>query len=309
PSRRGGNSERHSAVARMRERRAARDAEETSQLPNPLSARTPRRDNSELPAMSSLASAKHGGFRGDAETRPPSMGEDRARADRGACTRGNFAQTVRADRRFMDMPVDDAFRSSTCLMHSGGPRVRGPAEARAARDRPSTSTSSPRNLNPDHDELPQGAQSADFRTLQSMIAKGIVESESGASKMEVTLRATDDDEQELRRHREALRRQRAEQEEAKHREREQARAKRQREWDERQRKIKAEVDREEREMLLSREADNVNLKSCQRELKAASRIQAVVRGRRSRAGQHVESPAVRPVLHAEPFIVRAVDLE
>lgn len=142
-----------------------------------------------------------------------------------------------------------------------------------------------------------------------MIAQGIVESESGASKMEATLRATDDEEQELRRHREALRRQRAEQDEAKHREREQARIRRQREWDERQRRIKAEIEREEREVLSSREADRVNLKLCQRELKAASKIQAVVRARRSRAGKHVDCPATRPVLHAEPFIARAVDLE
>ncbi|CAE7854174.1 unnamed protein product [Symbiodinium microadriaticum] len=69
--------------------------------------------------------------------------------------------------------------------------------------------------------------------------------------------ATDDEEQELRRHREALRRQRAEQDEAKHREREQARIRRQREWDERQRRIKAEIEREEREVLSSREADRV----------------------------------------------------
>mmetsp|Transcript_14681 Transcript_14681/g.30526 ORF Transcript_14681/g.30526 Transcript_14681/m.30526 type:complete len:310 (+) Transcript_14681:58-987(+) len=300
PSRRGGNSERHSAVARMRERRAARDAEETSQLPIPQSARTPRRENSELPAVPSFATAKSGGLRGDAETRPPSIGDDRVRADRGASTRGGFAQTVRADRRFMDMPAEDTFRGTS--------RVRGPTEARAARDRPSTSTSSPRSGG-DHDELPRGAQSADFRTLQSMIAQGIVESESGASKMEATLRATDDDEQELRRHREALRRQRAEQDEAKHREREQAKIRRQREWDERQRRIKAEIERDEREVLSSREADRVNLKLCQRELTAATKIQAVVRGRRSRAGKHIDCPAARPVLHAEPFIARAVDLE
>eukprot|EP00435_Cladocopium_sp_Y103_P003546 s4226_g1.t1 len=59
----------------------------------------------------------------ESETRPPSMADDRSKTDRYMPSRGLFAQTLRADRHFLQE------------------EVRGPAEVRAARtvERPSSS--------------------------------------------------------------------------------------------------------------------------------------------------------------------------
>lgn len=261
----------------MRERRAVRDAENSvslEQLPKaPVSARTPR---GELPVVPSPAKKSSR----ESETRPPSMADERYMPSRGL-----FAQTLRADRHFLQ--ADDEIRVS---------RVRGPAEVRAARERPSSSA----DRRKEEEALSGEAKGADFRTLHEMIAKGIIESETGASKMEATLKA-DDDEEELRRHRELVRRQRAEAEEARQKEREQARMKRQKDWDEQQRRIRLEVERETQTERLESQPDSAKLRRCKEELAAVSRIQAVFRGHRSRRGQVTASPAVCPTLHAEPF--------
>eukprot|EP00913_Durusdinium_trenchii_P018069 g16979.t1 len=111
-------------------------------------------------------------------------------------------------------------------------------------------------------------------------------SETGASKMEATLKADDDEEdslsltlqecEELRRHRELVRRQRAEAEEARQKEREQARMKRQKDWDEQQRRIRLEVERETQTERLESQPDSAKLRRCKEELAAVSRIQAVL---------------------------------
>lgn len=280
----GFNSERHTALARMRERRAGRDIEECHQLPKaPVSARTPR---SELPAVPSppIKSSR------EPETRPPSMADERAfKSERYMPSRGLFAQTLRADRHFLQ---EEEPRS----------RVRGPAEARAARERPSSSNAD----KPKDEALPKEAKGADFRTLHEMIAKGIIESETGFSKMEATLRADDTEEEDLQRHRELVRRHRAEAEEVRQREREQARVKRQKEWDEQQRRIQLEMEREDEDeaqpMPPKLQPDDALLQRCKMELKAASRIQAVFRGHRSRRGHPTDTPAIHAVLHVKPFI-------
>lgn len=217
-------------------------------------------------------------------------------------SRGLFAQTLRADRHFLQEEVP-----------SPRSRVRGPAEVRAARcaERPSSSNAEkPKDI----EAVPKEAKGADFRTLHEMIARGIIESETDASKMEAILR--EEDEEELRRHREVLRRQRAEAEEARQKEREQARLKRQKEWDEQQRRIQLEMEREDGDGLKAgpgpeQSPQHVTSSKLrlQAELKAASRIQAVVRGRRSRRGHPSASPVVHAVLHAKPFIPWSPTLE
>lgn len=280
----------------MRERRAVREVE--SELPAqkaPVSARTPRGELPAVPAVPMKSSR-------ESDTRPPSMADDRSKTDRYMPSRGLFAQTLRADRHFLQEEVHSP-RSN---------RVRGPAEVRAARaERPSSSNAEkPKDI----EALPKEAKGADFRTLHEMIARGIIESETDASKMEAILR--EEDEEELRRHRELLRRQRAEAEEARQREREQARLKRQKEWDEQQRRIQLEMEREDEDGLMkagpgpeqSPQHTSHKLR-LQAELKAASRIQAIVRGRRSRRGHPTVSPVVHAVLHAKPFIRPTLDLE
>eukprot|EP00440_Ansanella_granifera_P068998 gb/GFBE01074847.1/.p1 GENE.gb/GFBE01074847.1/~~gb/GFBE01074847.1/.p1 ORF type:complete len:345 (+),score=63.88 gb/GFBE01074847.1/:1-1035(+) len=322
--RRGGalsNSERHSALARMRERRAVRDAEQDcGKLPPkaPLSARTPRGGVVEqLPAVPLSArrerddSSDTRDFDGNSSlTKPwsPAWTPESPRprfadsaVDRKAATGERFVssrggsgtETPRGERPpRREVVAEEEFSGG------GASRVRGPSEARAAR-RPQTSAGA--DAAGADDELPKGVKAADFKTLQEMIAKGIVESENGASKMEATLQAVTDDDDELRRHREAMRRRREEAEQARIRERELAKQKRQREWDEREKRLQAELESDEQKMLRAQQEQAAADAACQREFAAASRIQALVRGRRSRAGKTLESPSVRAVLHAVPW--------
>jgi len=134
-----------------------------------------------------------------------------------------------------------------------------------------------------------------------MIARGISESESGASKMEATLKAVDDSDEELLRQKEASRRRREEAEQARQKEREKAKLQRQKEWEERNRQFQEEMERNEQEELQAREMKQAMDSQCQRELAAASRIQARFRGRRSRDGHPINSPVVKPLLHGQPW--------
>lgn len=310
------NSERHSALARMKERRAGREVEDIQKLPKgPLSARAPRSDRLDLPpatpgrpdtATSSGGSAKPWSPAWTPDSPRPRVDEAENRvSDRHLASQGSAAgyETARERPTPRRPLVDDdvqqshgreAFRGAQMNETWSAGRVRGPAEARSARQRGPAGPI-------DEDELPAEAKGADFRTLQEMIAKGIVESETLASKMEATPKAVDDSDEELRRHREAVRKRREEAEQAKIREREQARLKRQREWEERSRKLQAELDQEEHDELRARESRKEAETQCQREHRAASRIQARVRGRRSRAGHPREVPRVRAVCHLEPY--------
>eukprot|EP00931_Biecheleriopsis_adriatica_P069908 TRINITY_DN43713_c0_g1_i1.p1 TRINITY_DN43713_c0_g1~~TRINITY_DN43713_c0_g1_i1.p1 ORF type:complete len:342 (+),score=93.01 TRINITY_DN43713_c0_g1_i1:107-1132(+) len=320
-----GNSERHSALARMRERRAGRDADQDCRsLPKaPLSARTPRSAGLEqLPAVAAANLRRDGSNTPDADERgavnkpwspawmpdsprPRFQEEARSRRDAdklGATTRDGFAlrgaDTPRCERPARrDVGEEEEFVGSS--------RVRGPAEARASR-RPQTSAGAGADQLGD-EELPRGAKGADFRTLQEMIAKGIVESETGASKMEAHLKADElDNDEDLKRHREMMRRRREEAEQARLKEREQAKHKRQREWEERDRKFKEELERDEKEALQARETQKAREERCRQELAAASLIQATFRGRRSRAGMPLDSPVVRAVQHSKPWTLDGV---
>lgn len=312
---RGGlnSSERHSALARMKERRAGREVEDVQQkLPKPpLSARPPRSDRLDLPPATPGRPDTATSSGGSAKPWSPAWTPDspRPRVDeadsRGSDRQGGAAgyETARerptprrplVDEAAQQSQGREAFRGAQMNETWSAGRVRGPSEARSARQR------GPAGPN-DEDELPAQAKGADFRTLQEMIAKGIVESETLASKMEATPKAVDDSDEELRRHREAVRKRREEAEQAKVREREQARLKRQREWEDRSRKLKAELDEEEQDELRARESRKEDETQCQREHRAASRIQARVRGRRSRVGHPREVPRVRAPCHLEPY--------
>ncbi|CAK0809914.1 unnamed protein product [Prorocentrum cordatum] len=156
-------------------------------------------------------------------------------------------------------------------------------------------------------ELPPGAKGADFKTLQEMIARGIREAETGASRLEAEVSLVADAAAEQR-HREELRRQHEADLEAKSREREAARARRRAQEEERSRRQKEELDRWEREQVREREEAAAREAQCRREHAACSRIQARVRGRRSRAGKSVSSVAVRPVPHTTPHVPVAVEV-
>lgn len=192
---------------------------------------------------------------------------------------------------------DETFQKTPC---PGSNRVRGPAEVRAAR---ADSQSRGKTLeHPEDDELVQAVKGADFRTLQQLIAKGIVEAESGASRMEASLNSPDENDEDLRRHRDAMRRRREEAAEASKREREQARLRRQKEWEEQQRRCHLEIEREEQEVFRQRNLQKAREAQCVKEMRAATKIQAHIRGRKSRSGQQLRLPVSRAILHTTPVM-------
>jgi len=150
------------------------------------------------------------------------------------------------------------------------------------------------------DPLPPGVKGADFRTLQDMIAKGIQDAETGATKLEATITQNDNDD-DLARHREALRRRREEDMAARQREKEAAREKRRKEDEARRRRLQEEMDREEEEERRQKETKQNVEATCRRQMVAASRIQARFRGGRSRMGHAIASPVVVAKLHTEPW--------
>jgi len=179
---------------------------------------------------------------------------------------------------------------------SGGSRVRGPAEVKAARRGEGGGSASEAE-----DPLPAGAKGADFKTLQEMIARGIQDAESGASKLEGTIPPVSEDDAEFRRHRELVKRRQEEELAARQKEREMQRERRRKEEELRQRRQAEQLEREEQEEKQAAEEKRACEVQCRRELAAAVRIQAHSRGRRSRAGVPITSPAVKAQLHAQPW--------
>lgn len=148
--------------------------------------------------------------------------------------------------------------------------------------------------------MPPGIKGADFKTLQDMIAKGIQDAETGATKLEADIRASDD-EGDLQRHKELQRRKRDEDMAAKQREKDAAKEKRRREDELRRKKLQEEMDREEDEERRQREGNEAIEAQCMRQFRAVVRIQALIRGRRSRAGNHILSPVVVAMRHSQPW--------
>eukprot|EP00929_Paragymnodinium_shiwhaense_P040064 TRINITY_DN20946_c0_g1_i1.p1 TRINITY_DN20946_c0_g1~~TRINITY_DN20946_c0_g1_i1.p1 ORF type:complete len:390 (+),score=99.18 TRINITY_DN20946_c0_g1_i1:101-1270(+) len=163
-------------------------------------------------------------------------------------------------------------------------RVRGPAEARAARKQPAGDSAGAGG----NDPIPPGAAGADFKTLQQMIAKGIQEAEVVANTMENGLGSVDDG-AEMRRHKEEMRRRREEEAGARQRERDAAREKRRREAEERQRRMAEELEKEEKHEQRARQEEQRMEAQKKAETVAAARIQARIRGRQSRQGLPVSS--------------------
>jgi len=169
-----------------------------------------------------------------------------------------------------------------------GSRVRN--EVRSARDKAE-----------EEDALPPGAQSADFKTLQTMIARGIQDAETGATKLEGDVPRISGEDDEERRYRERQLQRREQEAEQREKEREKARQKRRREDEERQRRQAEEFEREEQEVLRQREEKSQWDALCRREFAAATRIQARVRGRCSRAGKSTSAHHIRARIHTEPW--------
>lgn len=175
-------------------------------------------------------------------------------------------------------------------------RVRGPAEVRTAR-----------NTEAEDEGLPPGVQKADFHTLQAMIARGIQDSETSAVTLEkdippLSSGAGDDEE---RRYMERQRQRREQEAAQREKEREVAKQRRRREQEDRQRRQAEELDREEREELSLREARAEAERQCRKELAAVVRIQARIRGCRSRVGKASVVPRhVKAVVHWEPWMTQ-----
>lgn len=281
-----GTSERHSALARMRERhsRAERFTPEVDAPPSrslqqprpPAQARsTESRPGPRLGSLSTSGNADVASSRAepwDDESPPPKP--QRPIAPEEAVCKGRPARPEK---------TSDEGRST---------RVRGPAEVKTARGNAA-----------DDDDLPPGAQSADFKTLHAMIARGIHESETGSIKLETDIPlelGVDEEEHRFRERQRQRREQEAAQREV---EREQARQRRRKEQDQRERRQAEELEREEREELSLRESRAHAEAQCRKELAAALRIQSRMRGRWTRMGKPpVARHHLKAVLHWEPFV-------
>lgn len=194
--------------------------------------------------------------------------------------------------RAVQKPPGEMARPATM----GSARVRGPAEARAARAHFGGSPTS-HEVNTEEEPLPPGAKGADFRTLHQMIAQEIKVSEAETSRFENDFRPEVDD-LELQRHREAVRKRREQEAEARQREKEQAKERRHRENEARRRRLEQELLQLEPD---PREGQEASQAQCKREFRAASRIQARWRGRTSRSGRPFASPVVKASLHSQPW--------
>lgn len=152
----------------------------------------------------------------------------------------------------------------------------------------------------DEEPLPAGVKKADFKTLQEFISKEIQESESVAGTFEREVR---DDDRELQKHREAVRRRREEEDAKREQEHERARQQRRRAQEQARRDCEAQMRRQdeaEEQVQLAGQREKEQIK---REFVAVTRLQALWRGRRSRRGATIESPALRVKAkpHARPM--------
>lgn len=202
--------------------------------------------------------------------------------------------------------------SDTMPTPRGG--ARGPAEVRNARAMgPSRNGGGAAKASDREDDLPPAAKGADFKTLQALIAKGIQENEEDGALLEASVGGTQwgkREELEMAEWRQAQQKRRQAEEDNKQKERERAREQRRRQDEERRRRQMEELERELMEEKRSEgrliEEQDRQKELCSREFDAVKKIQAHIRGRRSRAGHTRESPSksARWELHAEPVIPR-----
>jgi len=296
---RGGTSERHCALARMRERHArAERVTPDPDLPQPRMQQPrapvqPRSSDSGSGVRpGSFNSSDHadlGRSRQDAwapawspdvdDESPPPKPRRPTPPEESGCR-------VRPHRS--EKPSDDGYDGV-----SRSNRVRGPAAVKTARDSAE-----------DDECLPPGAQLADFKTLHAMIARGIQDSEAGAVNLEshVPRPNVGEDDEELR-FRERQRQRRDQETAQREKEREQAKEKRRREREERERRQAEELEREEREELSLCESRARAEAQCRKELAAAVQIQTCLRGRWSRMGKpSLVRHGLKAVLHWEPLM-------
>lgn len=330
------NSERHAAMARMRERRGGggrddrwADDDPPPRPPPSASARPPREPASRPRSGAALGGSGHSGSTASSEAAPwapawdphatpsprtktiasssvvddldepppaprcpaPPSGPPSGRpSSRGRVVTAATGSTVPQAPVAAPPPSS----SSRCTGRTAPSfeddrrdraRVRGPAEARNARG------------GGEDDDIPPGAAGADFKTLQQMIARGIQNSE----KTELPEPEIRNDDADLQRHRDEVRRRREEEAKAREQEREAARQRRRREDEQRQRRQAEELEKEFEAEVEERKKQLAVQARCQREMNAASSIQSRFRGRRSRAGKHLQSPFVKCELHSQPW--------
>lgn len=290
-------SERHSALARMRERHAKADRFAGGDEPPAAVRPQPRAPTQTRASDPRPVRSFSGSGRIDTESPvepwAPAWSPDSAHRNDD-----DFAMESPPPAPRQPVPPEAAPRKSRPVASERladeqpigkGSRVRGPNEVKSARDKAE-----------EDDALPPGAQSADFKTLQAMIARGIQDAEIGASTVEKNVPIMNGDDEEERRYRERQRQRREQEAEQREKEREKARQKRRREEEERQRRQVEELEREELQALRQREEKAQWDAQCCREFAAATRIQARVRGRRARAGKPSSAPHIRAKVHAQP---------
>lgn len=178
------------------------------------------------------------------------------------------------------------------------PRVRGPATARAVRSSRGCNLDFPMDGELVEDSLPSCLVNADFRTLQQAISREIEKAEGGAAHFDATVL---DDDIELRRHKDETRQRREQEDAAKRSERAKVRQARRLAEEARQRQEEHDLRRKHEEHQWRKTRREQQKQQCRCEAAAAARIQAWVRGRRSRIGIHTHSPVVHASVHSKPW--------
>jgi len=198
--------------------------------------------------------------------------------------------------------LDEASRFSKTLPSPRG-GARGPAEALAARGTSGGNTN--------EEPLPPGANGADFKTLQAMIAKGIQDNEEDGVLLEASLGGSEwgkREEAEEAEWKEKQQRKREEEAAERAKERERAREERKRRDEENRQRQMEELERELQEEKLKQQQQVEEQEHqqilCRREFDAAKQIQAHCRGRRSRAGRPLDSPSglAQSTPHGQPLM-------
>lgn len=301
-SHRRGSSERHSALDRMRERRAMRSGPDEEEWPAPPPRRPPLMKGGMPPdpdrgPVSPPARPDTGGRapripqsprRERHERIPQSPRHSDPTRDKGEEERRRSSDKRRAQRH----AEEEAAYDDPPPRRERGPR--GDSE-------PARKGRSARGAADDNEEpLPASVKKADFKTLQEFISREIQESESVAGTFEKEVR---DDDRELQKHREAIRRRREDEDAKREQERERARQQRRRAQEQARRDCEAEMRRQDQAEEQERLAHEEEKEQIKREFVAVTRLQALWRGRRSRQGATIESPALRVKAkpHARPM--------
>lgn len=154
-------------------------------------------------------------------------------------------------------------------------------------------------MGPNDEPLPPGVENASFGKLHEMIAHGIADAETSASKLEAEIR---EDADEVRRRAAEIRNRREQELEQKRQERQKQRLEQRRAEEIKQKRLLEQMQQQEEEEKRLKEQQKRDEQQCKVEFRAITKIQARFRGHRSRKkGKHTQPPFISGTVHNVPY--------